>query len=254
MLYKVKEVAKFTGVTIRTLHHYDEIGLVKPDEVTESGHRLYSDDNLKRLQQVLFFREIGFTLQEIGPILDRPDFDRRGALAAHKELLMEQKRRLEELIDTVDRTLQEENGGVPMSKEEMFNGFDMKSIEEHKAKYSQEAKEKYGEEIVTQTERKTDAYTEQDWARIHARNKEINDKIEGAMDLGPADAQVQEGVAELRQEITNNYYDCTPEIFRGLADLYVEDSRFTKNIEKGRTPGYAAFLREAMIIYCDGLK
>ncbi|SDX45195.1 MerR family transcriptional regulator [Paenibacillus sp. PDC88] len=253
MLYKVKEVAKFTGVTIRTLHHYDEIGLVKPDEVTESGHRLYSDDNLKRLQQVLFFREIGFSLQEIGPILDRPDFDRRGALAAHKELLLEQKRRLEELIDTVDRTLEEENGGMTMSKEEMFNGFDMKSIEEHKAKYSQEAKEKYGAEMVTQTERRTDAYTEQDWARIHARNKEINDKIEGAMDLGPANAQVQEGVAELRQEITNNYYDCTPEIFRGLADLYVEDSRFTNNIEKGRTPGYAAFLREAMIIYCDSL-
>ncbi|QYR21847.1 MerR family transcriptional regulator [Paenibacillus sp. sptzw28] len=253
MSYKVKEVSEWAGVSVRTLHHYDEIGLVVPEAVTGSGHRLYSDGNLERLQQVLFFREIGFSLHEIKRIIESPDFDRKRALAAHRELLLEKKKRLEDIIATVELTLQNADGGMIMSQEELFNGFDMKDIEEHKSKYTAESREKYGDAVMDAVESRTSKYTQEDWARIHERSGQTNAKIIAAMDRGPADPQVQEGVAELRQQITDYYYDCTPEIFRGLADLYVDDPRFTKNIDKNK-PGYAAFLREAMIIYCDNLK
>ena len=249
MAYKVKEVAEWAGVSVRTLHYYDEIGLVVPEQVTLAGHRLYSNRNLERLQQVLFFREIGFSLQEIKSTLDNPDFDRKRALTAHKELLLEQKKRLEDIIATVDKTIQAVEGGYPMSKNEMFNGFDMKAIEEHKAKYAAEAREKYGDAAMDAVEKRTNSYMQEDWARYHAESEAINARIIEAMDRGPADPQVQEGVAGLRQLITRYFYDCKLEIFRGLADLYVDDPRFTANIDK-KKPGYAAFLREAMILYC----
>lgn len=139
-----------------------------------------------------------------------------------------------------------------MTQEERFGGFDRKALEEHKEKYAAEAREKYGESVVEATERRVAAYTEADWRRIHTENDQINAGIIAAMAGGPADPQVQAGVAALRRHITTYYYDCTPEIFRGLADLYTGDPRFTANIDKAK-PGYAAFLREAMIVYCDRL-
>ncbi|MCQ6561993.1 MerR family transcriptional regulator [Paenibacillus mendelii] len=248
MTYKVKDVAALAGVSVRTLHHYDEIGLVVPESVTTGGHRLYSAHSLERLQQVLFFKEIGFSLEEIKAVLDSPGFDRKHALTAHKELLEQKKRRLEEIIETVSQTIQSLDGGKAMSRDDMFNGFDMKAIEEHKTKYAAEARQKYGDAYEA-TERRTNKYTKDDWARIHAENEASNAKIIAAMDRGPSDPQVQEGVGELRSHITRYYYDCTLDIFRGLADLYVDDPRFTANIDKNK-PGYAAFLREAMIVYC----
>lgn len=125
MPYKVKEVADLAGVSVRTLHHYDEIGLLTPESVTTAGYRLYSERELERLQQILFFKEIGFPLQEIKTILDSPGFDRERALIAHRELLIEKKKRLEDLINTVDKTIDAVKGGIVMDKKDMFEGFDM---------------------------------------------------------------------------------------------------------------------------------
>ena len=144
MPYKVKEVGDLAGISVRALHHYDRIGLLKPEAVAPSGYRLYSDRDLQRLQQILFFKEIGFNLDEIREILDRPDFDRSRALRAHKELLAEKKRRLEEIIRTVDKTLSAMEGGCPMEKKEMFEGFDLAEIEKHQAKYADEVRRTYG--------------------------------------------------------------------------------------------------------------
>src|SRR4051794_6613571 len=112
MPYKVKEVADLVGVSVRTLHQYDEIGLLVPESVNQAGYRLYTERELERLQQILFFREIGFSLHEIKEILDRPEFDRKRALEAHKELLLEKKKRLEDIIFTVDKTIQSIEGGI----------------------------------------------------------------------------------------------------------------------------------------------
>jgi MerR family transcriptional regulator, multidrug-efflux activator len=251
--YKVKEVAELVGVSVRTLHYYDQIGLLKPASITPAGYRLYTDKDLERLQQILFFKEIGFPLQDIKQILDSPGFDRAQALRAHKQLLLEKKKRLEEIIRTVDKTLSSIEGGIEMDKQDMFGGFDMTAIKEHQEKYAAEAREKYGKAIVDETEKRTNAYTESDWARIMGEWEAITRKIVGAMENGPADPHVQEGVAELRQHITRYYYECTPEIFRGLGELYVADERFTATFDKYRE-GLAAFLREAIHLYCDRLQ
>lgn len=252
MPYKVKEVADLVGVSVRTLHHYDEIGLLTPQSVNSAGYRLYDSKELERLQQILFFREIGFALPDIKEILDSPGFDRKGALKAHKELLLEKKLRLEHIIDTVDQTIQSIEGGTPMSNKEMFKSFDMAPIEEHKMKYAAEARQKYGDATIDAVEKRTNKYTKEDWAAIMNESGDIYTRIVARMDEGPEDPEVQDAVASIQQWITKNFYDCTPEIFRGLGDLYVMDERFTANIDKHKE-GLAVFLREAMHIYCDNL-
>lgn len=252
MRYKVKEVAELVGVSVRTLHHYDQIGLLTPAEVSEAGYRLYTNRELERLQQILFFREIGLPLQEIKDILDRPDFDRKRALETHKELLLEKRKRLDDILATVTKTIQSIEEGTPMSDKDLFKGFDMASIEAHQKKYAAEARQKYGDAVVDETEKRTGAYTQTDWADIQSRTEAIYGQVIAHMDKGPADPQVQEAVAAWRQLITDRFYDCTPEIFRGLGDLYVQDERFTANIDKFK-PGLAAFLRDAMHVYCDNL-
>jgi DNA-binding transcriptional MerR regulator len=253
MPYKVKEVAGLAGISVRSLHHYDHIGLLKPETVAPSGYRFYSERDFQKLQQILFSKEIGFSLEEIREIMDRPDFDRGRALRAHKELLTEKKRRLEEIIWTVDRTLSSMEGGCGMAKKEMFEAFDMTEIEKHQAEYAEEVRRTYDPAAVAECDRKTARYSKDDWQAIMAKSSGIYQRIAAAMERGPADAEVQAVVAEWREHITKNFYHCTPEIFRGLGDLYVDDHRFTENIDK-IGPGLAAFLREAMHIYCDVLK
>jgi DNA-binding transcriptional MerR regulator len=254
MAYKIKEAADMVGVGVRTLHHYDSIGLLKVESVTTAGYRLYSDGDLERLQQILFFKELDFNLQEIKEILDSPSFNRKHALASHRELLEEKKKRLDKIIESVDRTIDSIEGGNEMDKKDMFKAFDMSEIEKHKEKYEEETRQKYGNtDAYKESQKKTSKYTKADWEGITTKGGEIYEKIAEKMDRNPSDPEVQKLTAEWRQHITDSFYNCTPEIFRGLADLYVEDERFTANIDKVK-PGLAKFLREAMIIYCDNLK
>lgn len=252
MSYKVKEVSDLVGISIRMLHHYDQIGLLEPESVSSAGYRLYTDSDLEKLQQILFFRELDFGLKEIREILDSPGFDRKHALVAHKALLLEKKVRLEKILTAVDQTIKHLEGGTPVKQKDMFESFDMKAIEAHKAKYAAEVREKYGAHAV-ESEKRTAGYSKQDWAEIMSKHGEIYSIIADNMDKGPADPVVQQYVAAWRSHITRYFYDCTPEIFRGLGDLYVEDERFTANIDKVK-PGFASFLREAMHFYCDNLK
>jgi DNA-binding transcriptional MerR regulator len=254
MPYMVKEIAAMVGISIRTLHHYDQIGLLKPESVSQAGYRLYTDPDLEKLQQILFFKELGFSLQETGEIINKPDFDRTQALKTHQELLTEKRKRLEALIISVEKTIQSIEGGTKMDQKEMFAVFDMSEIERHKQKYAEETKQKYGQtDAYKESQQKTANYTKEDWATIMQQSNELYARIASLMDKGPADPQVQEAVAQCRQHITDSFYNCTPEIFRGLGDLYVNDERFTANIDKIK-PGLAKFLREAMHIYCDNLE
>lgn len=253
MPYKVKDVADLVGISIRTLHHYDQIGLLKPESVSPAGYRLYTDRDLEILQQILFFKELGFSLQETGEILNGPHFDRLRALRTHKELLLKKRDRLAEIIDSVEKTIQSIEGGITMSKKEMFKPFDMSDIEKHQEKYAEETRQKYGHtDTYKESQAKTAKYTKDDWSRIMAEAGGIYQKLAALMDRSPADPEVQAVIAEWRAHITNNFYHCTPEIFRGLGDLYVADERFTANIDSVK-PGLAAFMREAMHLYCDNL-
>ncbi|MDP4089110.1 MAG: MerR family transcriptional regulator [Bacillota bacterium] len=254
MTYKVKEVSTIAGVSVRTLHHYDEIGLLKPEFVTSAGYRLYSDRDLERLQQILFFKELDFDLQEIRDILSSPGFDRKSALKAHKELLIEKRKRLERIIQSVDKTIDSIGGGIEMSKKEMFESFDMSEIEKHQEKYAEEVKRKYGStDAYKESQKKTAKYSKEDWARIIGRQGEIYRGLAGLMDREPSHPEVQELVAQARQQITENFYNCTPEIFAGLGEMYVNDERFTANIDKFK-PGLAVFLRDAIRVYCNNIK
>ncbi|WNF21137.1 MerR family transcriptional regulator [Mesobacillus jeotgali] len=249
-MYKVKEVAEFTGVSIRTLHHYDRIGLLTPEAVSTAGYRLYSEENLERLQQILVFKEMDLSLHEIKEIIDRPEFNRKENLIKHKKLLIAKKKRLEEMIITVERTIHSIEGGYHMAEKDMFQGFDMKEIKEHQKKYSEEAKERYGKEAVEKVEKKTAGYTADDWGNIQSKTDEIYRRLIAGMDQGPEAPEVQQAVADWRQFITDHYYECTLEIYRGLGNLYVDDPRFTKNIDKYQL-GLAAFFKEAIHVYCD---
>jgi MerR family transcriptional regulator, multidrug-efflux activator len=245
-LYLIKEVAELAGVSVRTLHHYDNIGLLVPETLSPAGYRLYTPVNLERLQQILFFKEIGFTLQQIKEILDDPKFDRKQALLEHKVFLEKKIERFLEMVQTVEKTIKSIEGGTNMENKDMFNGFDLSEIEEHQRKYSEEAKQKYGKEIVEKTEEKT----KEDWVNIQHKTDAIYKKILERIDQGPADPMVQQEVGKWRQLITDHYYDCTLEIFRGLGDMYVADERFTAFYNK-YDERLATFLRDAMHIYCD---
>lgn len=249
MEYTVKVVANLASVSVRTLHHYDEIGLLKPTNTSPSGYRLYSDTDLERLQQILFFKELGFKLQEIKKILDSPEYDRKQALLSHKQLLIQKKKRLEEIIKSVDKTLDTIKGGITMNKKEMFEGFDESKIEE----YKKEVREKYGNDKIDECEQKTANYTKADWKSIQAESDAIYDEIAALMDQGPADPRIQELMGKFYQHINDNFYTCTPEIFQGLGEMYVADERFTIYFENKKA-GMAAFMRDAMKIYCDNLK
>lgn len=247
MAYTVKAVSDLAGVSIRTLHHYDEIGLLKPTESTASGYRLYTSEDLERLQQVLFFRELGFSLQEIKGIISRPDFDRRRALLDHRQLLLERQGRLERLIQSVDRTLQAMERGMEMDEKEMFDGFDH-------AQYEEEARQRWGQTREYQeSARRAKRYSKSDWEAIQQEGQQITLGVAALMDQDPSDPRVQELVRQWHQLINDRFYTCSTEVFRGIGNGYVEDSRFTAFYDKVR-PGLASFMNAAMSLYCDNLE
>jgi DNA-binding transcriptional MerR regulator len=243
MKMKINEVAKLTGISVRTLHYYDEIGLLHPSEITEAGYRLYDGQALERLQQILFFRELSFPLKEIKSILNNPAFDKHRALENHKKLLLLRRSRLNDLIALVDNTLK---GDYDMS----FQEFDQSEIENAQKKYAQEAKERYGgTDAYAESEHKTKGYGKEDWSRINTEAEEIYRDFAASMDKEPFAPEVQKLVADWQAHITKNYYNCTKEILAGLGEMYVADARFTESIDK-HGKGLAAFMSRSIAYYC----
>lgn len=235
----VKETAALTGVSVRTLHHYDEIGLLKPARVTETGYRFYDDACLQRLQTILLFRQLKFPLKEIRRILDAPDFDPREALEQQIHMLELQREHLDNLIAHA-RTLQQ-TGGMTMN----FNAFDNSKLEQ----YAAEAKERWGN---------TDAYREYEKKKVQGgmdaagtEMMEIFARMGKIRTMDPASPEAQTLVAELQQFITDHYYTCTREILGGLGEMYSADERFARNIDKTGGEGTAVFATSAIRIYCN---
>lgn len=245
MAYTVKQVAQIARVSIRTLHHYDEIGLLKPAGHSGAGYRLYDESNLERLQQILFFKELGFDLAEIARILSDPKFNRKRALVQHRKLLHERRDRIAQLIASVDRTLKAIERGKPMNAN-MFEGFDA-------AKYEEEAREKWGGTPEwDESAKRWKNYTRKDWDAIKREGGEIMTKIVALMDRRPSDPEVQRWIGRHHGQINDRFYVCSAEIYRGLADGYAQDPRF-KAFYENIKPGLAQFMSDAMKVYADAM-
>ena len=240
MKMQIKEFAEFTGVSVRTLHYYDEIGLLRPAFVDKStGYRFYDENSLLRMQEILFYRELDFSLKSIGEILSSPNYDKNKALKEQKHLLTLKKERLERLISAIDDAVKGEN---------VMKAFDNSEFEKHKA----EAKEKWGKTDAYQEHaEKTKGYSKQKWTDLAEGMDSIMGEFAVAMKNGEkADsAAVQELVKKLQSHITENFYRCTKEILAGLGQMYVADERFKNNIDK-HADGTAAFICEAISTYC----
>ncbi|WP_224249913.1 MerR family transcriptional regulator [Hyalangium gracile] len=245
MSLTVSQVARLAGVSVRTLHHYDEIDLLRPTGRSEAGYRLYEQTDLQRLQQVLFFKELGFPLEEITRILKDPAFDLRAALLMQRQLLTERATRVKALIGAVDAALESLEKGTVMTKEEMFEVFG----DFDPAKYEDEARERWGNtEAYKESARRTSRYTKKDWQQIKAEGEEIMRALVAHLDAGraPTEPAVMEVAERHRAYITKWFYPCSHEIHRGLGELYVNDPRFTANIDKDR-PGLAQYTRDVFL-------
>lgn len=240
---KISEVAKLSGVTVRTLHYYDEIGLLKPSDTTEAGYRVYSNKDLETLQQILFFRELDFPLNEIKEIMTNPNYNKNEALNKHKELLMEKRKRIDGLIALINKTIKRDN---IMS----FKEFDNSKIEENKRKYSEEVKNRWGNtDAYKEYEKKTSSYDKNSWTTINEEMIEILKEFADNRNEDPNSHIVQSLVEKWRAYITSNFYNCTKEILSGLGLMYIGDERFKENIDK-YGEGTAEFMAKAIEIYC----
>jgi DNA-binding transcriptional MerR regulator len=246
-MYTVKQLSELAGVSIRTLHYYDEIGLLMPSEVGENSYRYYADEAVLRLQQILFFRELDFGLNEIKTIIEQPEFDRLAALQSHRKALHEKIKRLNSLITTVDSTILHLMGEINMSKKQLFTGF----TPEEEKRYVQEARDAYGAEAVDASYKLWNSYSAEKKAAILAEGGAIYSDLAAAMEKGAASPEVQQIVARWHQHM-RYFYEPTIEILRGLGQLYVEHPGFAANIGQFG-PGLPEFMREAITIYCDGL-
>ena len=240
---KIGEVAKLSGVTVRTLHYYDEIGLLKPSKTTEAGYRMYSIEDLEKLQQILFFRELDFPLNEIKEIMINPKYDKIEALNKHKELLIEKRKRIDGLITLIDKTIKGDNN---MS----FKEFDNSKIEENKRKYAEEVKNRWGNtDAYKEYEKKTSSYDGNSWNEINEGMVEILKEFADNREEDPNSDIIQSLVEKWQSYITSNFYNCTKEILSCLGLMYIGDERFKENIDK-YGEGTAEFMAKAIEIYC----
>ncbi|OPA79271.1 MerR family transcriptional regulator [Paenibacillus selenitireducens] len=240
MAMKVKEVADLVGISVRTLHHYDEIGLLTPEETTEAGYRLYSDQNLETLQQILFFRELGFPLKKIKEILSSPTFDQEEAFRLHRKMLLDKRKQLDQLIMTLDKTIQHSKGEIHMSNQEKFEGFDFS----HNP-YEQEARERWGDEAVDKANTKAAGFGPDKQEQFN----EIYRNLAAIRHTSPDSEEAQAGI-QVWYAFLNEMGEYSLEAFKGLGQMYVCDARFTKNIDKFGE-GLAVFMRDAMAFYAD---
>lgn len=248
MLRKVKEVAELTGVSIRTLHHYDRIGLLSPEHVTEAGYRQYSERDLETLQQILFFRELGFPLKNIGEILQSPEYDRAEALALQREALLEKRSRLDRMIRTLENTIQDAKGEIKMTDKEKFEGFDFTNNP-----YEQEARQRWGNEAVDRSKQTLADMGPEGQKRIGGQMDALFRKLAAMRHRDPASDEVQQAIVEWHEFLNGMGQTYSPEAFKGLGQLYIQDERFTRNMDKFGE-GFAKFMADAMGIRADRMQ
>lgn len=238
----VKEISEITGISRRTLHYYDSIDLLKPTKVTEKGYRLYDKVALNRLRTILMYRELRFSLKDIKRILDNPNFDSNKALIEQIRLLELQKQHIEEIISLAHK-IQIEGGGNMDLK--VFNNEEFNN-------YADEVKERWGNtNQCKEYEQKNKNRSKQELENIQDKFMSIFAELGALKHLLVEDEKVQEKIKALQKFITDNYYNCTNETLNGLGQMYVNDERFKKNIDKAGGDGTAKFVSQAIYVYCS---
>ncbi len=249
MEYTVDKLAKLAGVSARTLRYYDQIGLLRPCRITASGYRIYGQQEVDRLQQILLYRELGMELSQIDAILSSPDFGAEAALEAHLTRLMAKREQINKLIANVEKSLLAQKGVVIMTDKEKFEGFKQKLLDENEEKYGAEIREKYGEEVVEASYRQVKGMTPERYAESERLSTEFNEILKAAFVTGDPGGELAQKACALHQKwLTYFYPNYSKEYHRGLGEMYVSDARFTAYYDK-IAEGCAPFLRDAINLY-----
>jgi DNA-binding transcriptional MerR regulator len=244
--HTVRQLANMAGVSVRTLHHYDHIGLLRPSARTAAGYRLYGTKDLLRLQQILLFKEFDLPLEEIRRILDDPGFDPVRALAQHRQTLELRAERLARLLNTIDRTIARlTEVDMSLTDEELYEGLPKETVD----RWKREVDERYDPKLVAESNRRVRSMNKDQWNNVKAEGDAISRRMAELMGRPAGDPEVQATIA--RQHVwIENFYPCSAEVFTGLGQLYAENPEFQANYDKVR-PGLADFMREAMAYYAE---
>ena len=249
MEYTVLKLSKMAGVSTRTLRYYDEIGILKPAKINSSGYRIYSQREVDKLQQILFYRELGVALESVKDIISDASFDDVKALKEHHEKLLDKKNQLDILIANVEKSIAAKERSVIMSDKEKFEGFKKKLVSDNETKYGREIREKYGSDAVDKSNNKLKNMTQEEYDKVTELENMVMEALKAAYETGdPASEQAQKA-ADLHREWLSFYWDSyTVGAHAGVAQMYVDDERFKAYYDKDQ-PGLAEFLRDAVLIY-----
>ncbi|GAA0122892.1 MAG: MerR family transcriptional regulator [Clostridium argentinense] len=253
MEYTIQKLSRLAGVSTRTLRYYDEIELLKPARISSSGYRIYGKEEVDKLQQILFYRELGVSLDSIKNIITSPSFDGVVALKEHREKLLEKRKQLDLLITNVDKTISLTEGRIKMSDEEKFEGFKQKIIDDNEKKYGKEIRKKYGNDVIDKSNKMIKGMTGEQYKQWEELGQTVIDTLKAAFAIGDPAGELAQKAADLhRQWLSYSWDNYTKEAHINLAQMYVDDERFTAYYDKDQ-PGTAAFLRDAIFIY-TGMK
>ncbi|MGY4797000.1 MerR family transcriptional regulator [Lysinibacillus fusiformis] len=250
MEYTIQELAQLSGISTRTLRYYDEIGLLKPARTNEAGYRFYGQWEVDMLQQILFYRALDMKLVTIQAIIQAPNFQHAEALKTHRDALLQRKKQLETILQTVEKTIQSIEEEQPMSNEEKFKGFKEKLIEDNEKQYGQEIREKYGDETVDASNAKLMNMTEQQYQAMQQLEQQMFERLAEAMELGDTTSDIAMEVAELHKRwLSFTWKEYSKVAHAGLAQMYIADERFTAYYDERGATGAAQFLHDAIIAY-----
>ena len=249
MDYTVKMLGKLAGISTRTIRYYDEIGLLKPARINSSGYRIYGKEQVERLQQIMFYRELGVDLKTVKNIITSTSFDPIEALIKHRQELLERRKQLDQLISNVETTLEHKKRGINMRDQERFEGFKQKLMDENEQKYGKEIREKYGEDVINQSNQKLMNMTKEKYEEYERLGKKVIDVLKEAMQTNDPSGELAWKAADLhKQWLSYTWSSYSKEAHAGLGQMYVEDERFKKYYDQNQ-PGMASFLKEAIQSY-----
>lgn len=249
MEYTIQKLARLAGVSTRTLRYYDEIEILKPARINSSGYRIYGQAEVDRLQQILFYRELGLPLEQIKAIVTSPAFNSVLALQEHREQLLDRRRKLDILISNVDKTIATHEGRISMTDQEKFEGFKQKLIDDNEQKYGKEIRDKYGDAKVEQFNEKLRGMSQEQYEEASRLAEKVHRALAEAYKTGDPASEMAQQAAELHKQWLCYYWsEYSKEAHAGLAQMYVDDERFTAYYD-GDQPGTARFLRDAILIY-----
>ena len=250
MEYTINKLAKLAGISTRALRYYDELGLLSPARVSSNGYRIYGQKEIDRLQQILFYRELGVSLEEIRNILASKDFDGLSALESHLTALLARREQLNLLVANVEKTIKTMKGEMIMSDQEKFEGFLQKLVDHNEHQYGEEARAKYGDERVNRSNAKVLNMSKEQFTELERLTEDLNETLKAALEQGDPASELAQKACELHKKWLCFYWDdYNKEAHKGVAQMYVDDPRFTAYYDK-IAPGCATFLRDAVAIYC----